>query len=165
VTAQDPPPSSKVFRNTTVHINVSQGVKQIEIPNVVGQSYASARSTLLGAGLNVAKSLVDSSQPANTVIAQSPTAGTRVGAGTTVTLSISKGTTATTPVPDVTNQDEPTAKALLEGSGFKVRETKEPVNDPSEDGIVLDQSPAGGTNAPSRSAVTIVVGTYTGPTP
>jgi serine/threonine-protein kinase len=165
VTAQDPPPGNKVFRDTTVHINVSQGVKQIEIPNVVGQSYASARSTLLAAGLNVAKSVVESSQPANTVIGQAPTAGTRVGAGTTVTLSVSKGTTATTPVPDVTNQDEPTARALLEGSGFKVKETKEIVNDPGEDGIVVDQSPTGGTNAPSGSTVMIVVGRYPGPPP
>jgi eukaryotic-like serine/threonine-protein kinase len=164
VTAQDPQPGSRVFWNTKVRINVSQGVQQIEIPNVVGQTYASARSTLLAAGLNVAKSLVDSNQPANTVIAQSPDSGTRVGAGTTVTLSVSKGTTATTPVPDVTNQDEPTAKALLEGSGFKVRETKQAVSDPSEDGIVLDQSPAGGTNAPSGSTVTIAVGNYTGTT-
>ena len=165
VTAQDPRPGNKVFRDTTVHINVSQGVKQIEIPNVVGQSYASARSTLLAAGLNVAKSVVESSQPANTVIGQAPTAGTRVGAGTTVTLSVSKGTTATTPVPDVTNQDEPTARALLEGSGFKVKETKEIVNDPGEDGIVVDQSPTGGTNAPSGSTVMIVVGRYPGPPP
>jgi serine/threonine-protein kinase len=164
VTAQDPPGGSKVFRDTKVRINVSQGVQQIEIPSVVGQPYASARSTLLAAGLNVAKSLVDSNQPKGTVIAQSPDAGTKVGAGTTITLSVSKGTTATTPVPDVTNQDEPTAKALLEGSGFKVRETKQPVNDPSEDGIVLDQSPTGGTNAASGSTVTIVVGKYSGTT-
>jgi beta-lactam-binding protein with PASTA domain len=164
VTAQDPPAGSRVFLNTKVRINVSQGVQQIEIPNVVGQPYASARSTLLAASLNVAKSLVDSNQPANTVIAQSPDAGTRVGSGTTVTLSVSKGTTATTPVPDVTNQDEPTAKALLEGSGFKVKETTQPVTDPSEQGIVLDQSPTGGTNAPSGSTVTIVVGKYSGTT-
>jgi serine/threonine-protein kinase len=164
VTAQDPPAGSKVFRDAKVHINVSQGVQQIEIPNVVGQPYASARSTLLAAGLNVGKSLVDSNQPANTVIAQSPTAGTKVGAGTTVNLSVSKGTVATTPVPDVTNQDEPTAKALLEGSGFRVRETSRAVTDPSEDGIVLDQTPAGGVNAPSGSTVTIVVGKYSGTT-
>jgi eukaryotic-like serine/threonine-protein kinase len=162
VTAQNPPAGGKVFRNTKVRINVSQGAKQIEIPRVVGQPYASARSTLLAAGLNVAKSLVDSNQPANTVIAQSPDAGTRVGAGTTVTLSISKGAVATAPVPDVTNQDEPTARALLAGSGFKVQVTRQDVDDPSAEGIVLDQTPAGGANAPSGSTVTIVVGRYSG---
>jgi serine/threonine-protein kinase len=162
VIAQDPRAGNKVFWNTVVHIRISKGVKQIAVPNVVGQSYASARSTLLAAGLDVAKTLVDSNSPANTVVSQSPSAGTQVGAGTTVTLSVSKGTVATTPVPDVTNQDEPTAKALLQGSGFTVKETQQPVNDPSEDGIVLDQSPTGGTDAPTGSAVTIVVGHYSG---
>ena len=164
VTGQDPPGDSRVFWNTTVRINVSQGSKQIEIPNVVGQPYASARSTLLGAGLDVAKSVVDSNQPANTVVAQSPNAGTKVGAGTTVTLSISRGSTATTPVPDVRNQDEPTAKALLTGSGFKVTVVRQAVSDPGEQGIVLDQQPAGGMNAPAGSTVTIVVGKYSGTT-
>ncbi|HWH55170.1 MAG TPA: Stk1 family PASTA domain-containing Ser/Thr kinase [Gaiellaceae bacterium] len=165
VTAQDPPAGSKVFRDAKVRINVSQGVQQIEIPNVVGQSYASARSALLAAGLKVAKSVVDSNQPADTVLSQSPGAGTRVGAGTTVTLTASRGTTATTPVPDVTDQDEPTAKALLEGSGFKVKETFQDVADPSGDGIVIDQTPAGGDDAPTGSTVTIVVGRFTGTVP
>ncbi len=162
VTAQDPASPDKVFWNTVVHINVSKGVKQISVPNVVNQPYASAKSTLLAAGLNVARVDVDSNAPAGTVTSQSPSAGQQVGSGTTITLSVSKGTTATTPVPDVTNQDEPTAKALLQGSGFKVKETQQTVNDPSEDGIVLDQTPAGGGNAPSGSTVTIVVGSYTG---
>ncbi len=169
VTAQNPPADSRVFWNTRVQINVSQGAKQIEVPNVVGQPYASARSTLLAAGLQVSRSDVDSNQPANTVIGQSPDAGTRVGAGTTVTLSVSRGSTATTPVPDVTNQDEPTAKALLSSSGFKVTVRRQEVTDPSEQGIVLAQDPMGGTDAPAGSTVTITVGkvpaTTTGPVP
>jgi beta-lactam-binding protein with PASTA domain/predicted Ser/Thr protein kinase len=164
VTAQDPPADSRVFWNTTVHINVSQGARQIAIPSVVGQPYASARSTLLAAGLQVARSDVDSNQPAGTVIAQSPDAGTKVGAGTTVTLSVSRGSTAKTPVPDVRNQDEPTAKALLTGSGFKVTVVRQEVTDPGEEGIVLDQQPGGGTNAPAGSTVTIYVGKYSGTT-
>jgi beta-lactam-binding protein with PASTA domain/predicted Ser/Thr protein kinase len=164
VTGQDPPGGSRVFWNTSVRINVSQGARQIEIPNVVGQPYASARSTLLAAGLKVTRSDVDSNQPADTVVGQSPDGGTKVGAGTTVTLSVSRGSTATTPVPDVTNQDEPTAKALLTGSGFKVKVVRQEVTDPSEQGIVLDQQPAGGTDAPAGTTVTITVGRYTGTT-
>jgi eukaryotic-like serine/threonine-protein kinase len=164
VTGQNPPAASRVFWNTTVRINVSQGAKQIEIPNVVGQPYASARSTLLGAGLNATETFVDSNQPADTVVSQSPAAGTRVGSGTTVTLSVSRGSTATTPVPDVSNQDEPTAKAILQGSGFKVKVMKQPVTDPGEQGIVISQQPGGGTNATAGSTVTIFVGDYQGTT-
>src|SRR4029079_18776402 len=109
--------------------------KQIEIPNVVGQPYASARSALLGAGLNATEILVDSNQPADTVVAQSPGAGTRGGSGAPLTLGVSRGSTATTPVPDVSNQDEPTAKAILQGSGFKVKVMKEAVTDTRAQGI------------------------------
>ena len=164
VTAQNPPAGARVLWNTKVQINVSQGVQQIAVPAVVGQTYASAQSQLLGANLRVAKTLVDSSQPAGTVVSQSPSADTRVGAGTTVTLVVSKGTAAMTPVPDVTNQDQPTATALLQGSGFKVKQTTQAVTDPGQDGIVISQSPTGGSNAPSGSTVTIVVGKYSGTT-
>jgi beta-lactam-binding protein with PASTA domain/predicted Ser/Thr protein kinase len=164
VTGQDPPADSRVFWNTNVRINVSQGSQQIAIPNVVGQSYASARSTLLGAGLNVSQNMVDSNQPKDTVVSQSPDPGIKVGAGTTVALNVSKGAAATTPVPDVRNQDEPTAKALLQSSGFKVKVVPQDVTDPGSEGIVIDQQPGGGTNAPAGSTVTIFVGRYTGTT-
>ena len=164
VTGQNPPADSRVFWNTSVQINVSQGSKQIAIPNVVGQPYASARSTLLGAGLNVSENMVDSNQPADTVVSQSPDPGIKVGAGTTVSLNVSKGAAATTPVPDVRNQDEPTAKSLLQSSGFKVKVMQQDVTDPGSQGIVIDQQPGGGTNAPAGSTVTIFVGRYAGTT-
>jgi beta-lactam-binding protein with PASTA domain/predicted Ser/Thr protein kinase len=164
VTGQNPPADSRVFWNTSVRINVSQGSQQIAIPNVVGQPYASARSTLLGAGLNVSENMVDSNQPKDTVVSQSPDPGIKVGAGTTVTLNVSKGATATTPVPDVRNQDEPTATSLLQNSGFKVKVVQQNVTDPGSQGIVIDQQPGGGTNAPTGSKVTIFVGRYAGTT-
>src|SRR6266576_1778301 len=164
VTGQNPPGDSRVFWHTKVWINVSQGVKQIEIAHVVAQHYASDRSALFRTDLAATETLVDSNQPADTVVSQSPGAGTRVGSGTTVTLSVSRGSTATTPVPDVTNQDEPTAKAILTGSGFKVKTMKQPVTDPGEQGIVVSQQPGGGTSAPAGSTVTIFVGDYTGTT-
>jgi beta-lactam-binding protein with PASTA domain len=64
----------------------------------------------------------------------------------------------------VRDQDEPTAKALLAGSGFRVRVVRQTVTDPGEQGIVLDQRPAGGANAPAGSTVTITVGNYTATT-
>jgi beta-lactam-binding protein with PASTA domain len=43
-----------------------------------------------------------------------------------------------------------------------VRVTRQDVEDPGEQGIVLDQTPPGGANAPGGSAVTIIVGRYSG---
>jgi eukaryotic-like serine/threonine-protein kinase len=61
-------------------------------------------------------------------------------------------------VPDTVGQDEVTARATLEGAGFVVRPRTRPVTDPAQDGIVIEQTPQGGTRARPGSQVTIVVG-------
>ena len=72
-------------------------------------------------------------------------------------LYVSKGPSTST-VPDVTSQDEASARATLEQSGFVVNVQNQDVTDPSQDGIVLDEIPAGNTQAKPGSTVTIVVG-------
>jgi serine/threonine-protein kinase len=65
----------------------------------------------------------------------------------------------------VTSEDETSAKQTLQSAGFKVRVQRQEVGDPGSDGIVLSQTPGGGTQAPQGSTVTIVVGHYTPPVP
>jgi serine/threonine-protein kinase len=74
-----------------------------------------------------------------------------------VTLSVSKGP-ETDVVPDVTSQDEQTARETLRASGFKVKVDHEDVDDPCLNGIVLSQNPPGDTDAERGSTVTILVG-------
>jgi serine/threonine-protein kinase len=61
-------------------------------------------------------------------------------------------------VPDVTNQNQPLAESMLRGAGFTVAVVYQPVNDPSQDGIVLSQDPTGGSDAQAGEVVTITVG-------
>jgi hypothetical protein len=69
------------------------------VPNVVGQSQASATTELEGDGFVVAVSTAHSSiVPAGDVISQSPAAGLEVPAGSTVTITVSLGEAATPPV-------------------------------------------------------------------
>ena len=63
----------------------------------------------------------------------------------------------------MTSSDEDTATSTLENSGFKVKVQKQPTTDPSQDGIVLDQDPVGGSSAKPGSTVTIFVGKASGP--
>ena len=74
-----------------------------------------------------------------------------------MTLSVSKGPKQST-VPDVTSQDEGSARSTLESAGFKVKVQHQDVTDPGLDGIVLSQSPSPNSSAPQGSTVTIVVG-------
>jgi serine/threonine-protein kinase len=131
------------------------------VPSVVGQPIDTASSALQGLGFQVTTNYVDSNEPANTVINQSPGPGESAGKGSSVTLTVSKGPTTST-VPDVTSLDLGSAEQTLSDSGFKARVTYQDVFDPNQEGIVLAQSPGGGTQAKPGSGVTVTVGRYTG---
>ena len=145
---------------TLVHVNVAKGPTQVGVPLVVGEQFDQAAAQLQGQGFAVARKDVESSQPKGTVISQSPAGGVAAPAGSTVTLSVSLGPPAT-PVPDVTSLDETAATATLQAAGFTVKVATEPTTDPGQDGIVLSQSPVGGTEAKAGASVTITVGALT----
>jgi serine/threonine-protein kinase len=125
------------------------------VPSVIGLSFEQATTTLRGQGFLVSRVDVDSERPLGIVVDQSPS-GT-APKGTTIQLSVSKGPKQST-VPDVTSQDEESARSTLQAAGFKVTVTRQEVTDPGLDGIVLSQSPTGSTKAPQGSTVKIVVG-------
>ena len=75
----------------SISVTISDG-KQVEVPNVVGQSKSSAISKLEGAGLKYNVSTkYHNSVAKDTVISQSISAGSKVGAGTTVSIIVSLG--------------------------------------------------------------------------
>jgi serine/threonine-protein kinase len=162
VTAQQPHAGDQVIKGTTVHINVSRGAKPVPVPDVTGQPYANAKSALEGQGFIVSRVDVPSDQAAQgVVVASDPPPGSSVSKGAHITLSVSKGP-ATTQVPDVTNQNEADATTILQQAGLSVAVITDPVNDPSQDGIVISQDPAPGADAKSGEVVTIHVGQLTG---
>jgi eukaryotic-like serine/threonine-protein kinase len=154
---QTPGAGASVDQGSVIRLKVSKGPQPVAVPNVVGSTFATASSQLQGLGFAVARKDVDSSQPADTVVAQSPSPGSSAVPGATITLSVSKGP-KTKPVPDVTSQDQASAQEQLKASGFRVRIVTQPVTDQSQDGIVLNQDPQGGTEASPGTVVTIVVG-------
>jgi serine/threonine-protein kinase len=68
----------------------------------------------------------------------------------------------TSAVPDVTTQDVTVAETTLEAAGFRTTVVLEDTDDPTLDGIVLSQDPAGGSQAKPDTVVTLFVGRYTG---
>jgi serine/threonine-protein kinase len=163
VVSQSPTAGASVQQESVVTLRVSNGPKPVIVPNVVGSTFDSANSSLLGSGFAVRRKDVDSDQPKDTVVAQSPDAGTYQPPGSTIVLSVSKGPTTST-VPDVTSISQNDAVAQLKASGFRVNIVSQPVTDPNQDGIVQTQDPAGGSKAPPGSTVTIAVGKFSGTT-
>jgi serine/threonine-protein kinase len=157
VTAQNPAPKDVVKKGSTVRLNVSKGLKPVGVPDVTNQPYANAASALQGQGFTVNRVDIANGAPKGQVVAEDPPAGTSVPKGSKITLSVSKGP-ATSQVPNVTGQSQATAQQLVQGAGYTVALIYQPVNDPSEDGTVIDQDPAGGTTAPQSQVVTLTVG-------
>jgi serine/threonine-protein kinase len=157
VLAQDPPAGDRVPQGTTVRVNVASGPTLVTVLSVTGEPYDQAASELQAAGFGVARKNVDANDPAGTVVDQSPRSGTSVAKRAVITLTVSNGP-KTTGVPDVSTLDEGTAVDTLKASGFKVTVVRQDTNDPGQDGIVLSQDPAGGSQAKPGSTVTIVVG-------
>ena len=162
VTAQDPQKGTKLPWSTVVWIRISQGQQSVSVPSVVGLTFDQASSQLQGQGFNVVRVDVPSNTAGGLVVSQEPAAGSSGGRGSTVTLKVSKGPSTAT-VPDVTGQDVPTATSNLTASGFKVKTVTQPVTDPTNDGFVIRQTPAGGAQAAPNATVTIFVGPYNGP--
>jgi len=164
VTAQAPKAGTVLVEGSTVRINVSIGPKPIAVPSVIGVAYESAASQLQGIGFGVARTNVESDEPAGIVVGQDPDAGASRAKGSTITLQVSEGP-KTSAIPDVTSQQEDQARSQLEGSGFRVRVVPQDTEDPLSDGNVISQDPPGGQEAKPGTTVTIFVGRLLEPPP
>ena len=165
VTGQFPPPNAKVLKGSSVRINVSRGAKPIPVPDVTGQPYLNAKSALEGQGFVVKRVDVQSdSQAQGVVVTSDPPPGTESSRGATITLSVSKGP-ATTQVPVVLNLNQAEAEQRISDAGLTPSVVYQPVTDPSQDGIVIDQNPSAGADAKSGEIVIITVGQLQGAAP
>ena len=132
--------------------------KKASVPNVVGKLEAQATAILKAAHfVAVAQSIADAA-PKGTVVAQSPSGGSLADQGTTVVIKVSTGKPATIPVPTVTGLLVADAKTALMKKGFAVVITNLVVTNPAKVGVIVAQSPAGGTQVTQGSTVTITVG-------
>jgi eukaryotic-like serine/threonine-protein kinase len=162
VVDQEPAAEEEVVEGTVVTLDVSKGAKQITVPDVLDQTEASARSELADKGFKVqAFSAPSDETPEGVVISQTPAPGEKAAKGSTVQIVISTGPDSVT-VPNVEGQDQNSATEELEDAGFEVQVEEQTVDDPLQDGIVLDQDPEPQSQAPPGSIVTITVGSFGG---
>ena len=162
VTAQDPRSGTSLVEGASVRINYSTGPKQVAVPPVVGLDYSTALQQLQAAGFAVARTDVESTQPAGVVTSQVPSGSSTATKGSTVNLSVSNGPQTTT-LPDVTGQTQQDATATLKAAGFKVQVTKQDTDIETFDGVVISQDPVGNSQQDPNTVVTLFVGNYVPP--
>jgi eukaryotic-like serine/threonine-protein kinase len=160
VVAQNPPSGEVVDEGTPVVLRVSKGKQVVAVPDVLDQTESSARSELQAANFEVqAVQAPSDSTPEGFVSAQSPDPGTEAPKGSTVTITVSTGPSSAS-VPNVVGEQKEAAQDDLKNAGFKVKVENVQVSDPTQDNVVQDQNPDGGSQAEKGSTVTIFVGQF-----
>ncbi len=158
VVGQSPGGGSSVDEGSTVTLNISDGPRLQEVPDVVGLGRRAARRTLTEVGFEVEEKRVpDDTVKVDRVVSQTPSGNSTAELGQVVTIDVSSGP-AQGVVPDVVGKTEDEARSALEGAGFRVTVVqKEDAG--AKPGTVLAQSPSDGATAAHGSQVTITVAT------
>ncbi|HWD80131.1 MAG TPA: Stk1 family PASTA domain-containing Ser/Thr kinase [Kribbella sp.] len=108
VIAVSPDPGGTYPPGTEFTLTVSNGVVNVDVPNVVTQIADDATKTLTDAGFRVGYASVDDpNAPDGTVVKQSVQAGTKAPKGTLITLTVNNHQDQPTP-PPTTTTDNPT---------------------------------------------------------
>jgi beta-lactam-binding protein with PASTA domain/predicted Ser/Thr protein kinase len=155
----DPPAGTELQVGSPVSVLVSSGPAQVKVPDVTGDSQSGAEAALAAVGLEVGAiaQQASSAQAPGNVLSQTPAAGSSVRTGAKVSLVLAKASNEVA-VPSVVGQGQTQASAALGGAGFTPRVVSSPTSEPSQVGVVLKQSPPGGTLERKGSTVTLTVG-------
>ncbi len=148
-----------------VKVYVSSGPKIVPLPDVVNQDVNDAEATLSAQKFTYTEVPKESDQPVGTVLKQEPAYPSKQPQGTQVTLTIAKQSSKVA-IPPVTGMTANAAGAALGNAGNfipNVRKTCQPVDDPTQDQIVQQQSPASGEKRTRGATVNLILGCYTAP--
>ncbi len=161
VISQAPAAGQKVPAETSIGLTVSQGVQNVTVPGVTGQTKSEAEGTLKAAGLGVQS--VDnpsSTVPKGQVVIQYPVSGTSVVPGTIVGIVVSTGpkssSVTSVTVPAVVGKTTSEAQTAIKNVGL-ASVTIQFAGTSAPAGEVIGQIPSSGAIVPKGSSVMIFV--------
>jgi beta-lactam-binding protein with PASTA domain len=127
------------------------------VPNVTGELYDEAVTTLTKAGFRVAQgeTRVHASAPKSTVLEQNPPAGSRELRGTRIVLDVSGGQRVAV-VPALEGLTRQQAEVAAENAGFDIGEVSLKPSDRPR-GEVIDSRPSGGMRATLPGPLSLVL--------
>lgn len=157
VAAQQPGLGSVLRAGDEVTIRVSLGPAGVEVPDVTGLLLAPARARLVNRGLTPVDPPTEGGEGRpGSVFATDPSAGRRVDEGTRITITVVPEVRTVT-VPDVMGQSIRHARTAITEAELVVGDTRRRFNDLRPAYVVLEQTPAGGTEVDPGSAVNLVI--------
>jgi beta-lactam-binding protein with PASTA domain len=180
VVAQNPPAGKEVDKGSSVIVNISSGTgpattttvattttattvtttaARVRVPTVRGLAVTTGLRRLNTRQFRPVVRYVASTQPAGRIVSQAPASGTAPrGSRVRVNVSTGPNPAASAAVPDVVGQEQAAAATALRQAGFRVLVLNRRTTDQSQNGLVLEQQPAAGSNIPRGSYVAIFVG-------
>ena len=132
---------------------------QVTLPNVTGQPFGQAESTLNASQLQVVRQDVNDTSRGEVVLVQVPDPGTSVPSNSVVTLIVGQDppqSEATVDVPNVIGRQWSDAEQLL--TSLQLQVARQEVSVMIQGEAVLGQVPDPGTSVPRDSVVTLIVG-------
>ncbi len=119
IISQNPRAGDVVKEGTIIKAIISNGSKNVTVPNLVGKSFSDVVEVLGTIGLHIGDiTEKEDNSKVGTILAQSPAAGTVVVPGSSVKLTVSLGQFVT--MPNVIGMNVEKAKALLTAQGFRI---------------------------------------------
>ena len=139
--------------------NISALNLNVEIPDVVGTEFKSAKSliSLYGLDIEVEKNVYHKSIPSNHIISQKPAAGTTTR-GATILVTVSRGKEILlATVPDLQGMKKSDAIGALENHGLLPGNINEEFSETVEENKVIDQEPDAGTSVEQDTEIKFTV--------
>lgn len=165
VIEQIPDAGVEISAAIPVDLVVSSGPEIIDLPELTGMNERDAIAELTELGLKfTVNDEFDDDVPDGDVIRTDPVAGTEVLSGATILLVVSQGPSPVE-VPDLSGMTESQAAAALDAVNLvlRVANSRQPVADQAQDGVVVGQVPAPGTTADQGDTVTVTLGEFIPP--
>ena len=157
VVEQDVRVGEQVLKGTKIHLTVSQGAKQITVPNFIGETKESAQELASQSELKISfRSAYSDEVSEGEIFEQSVSYGTKVKAGTTISVTVSLGKEEVkVKVQDFTGMSKTDAQDLAKQFGLVLR----PVEQYSDytEGLVYDQDIEQGTEVEEGTVITVYI--------
>lgn len=151
-----PAAGKKVEKNSAVDLVVSEGKRQVTLPDYIGRDYHQVEKLLEKQGFKVKLKKQFSDKMVDQILAQSPKPDkTVVPSETTVTLTVSKGV-ETFALTNLLGYSAEQLQAYADETGLNIRITEQKYSDTIEQDHVVSQNPAAGTTLSKGAEVTVI---------
>ncbi len=158
IVSQDPEAGQTIKTGSTIKVNVSKGMGDGSVPNLVGMMEDDLSEFLEGTGFELgAVTQQASDKPEGTVLKQTPGAGEEVEKGTKIDVVVSDGSKAQGTVPSLLGYSVSEAQSLLANEGLKLGNVSSEYSSSYGDGEIIYQQYKAGTKLTKNSTVSVTI--------